>query len=134
MKSAGKPQKLYVPKMAKILDVSDGTVEGDRWTVSDRGVSYLTSSSLPTKGGNTVLYGHNRKEVLGNLLNVNKGDAIYLILDDGGIVSYKVSETKQVKPTEVKILEETDYARLTIYTCSGFLDQARFVVFASRQS
>ena len=45
-----------------------------------------------------------------------------------------IKADKEVKPNAVEILESADDSRLTIYTCSGFLDTARFVVVAKKAS
>lgn len=115
--------------MQRLLNISDGYTQGDRWTTSQTGVSYLTSSAIPTKG-NTVIYGHNTANILGGLWRVHEGDYIYLVLSNGNFVKYQVKETKEIEPTQVEILSQTEDSRLTLYTCSGFLDEARFVVIA----
>jgi LPXTG-site transpeptidase (sortase) family protein len=129
--AAAKPSKLYIPSLSKILYVSDGRVDGDRWEISETGVSYYTDSALPGKG-NTVLYGHNKGDILGTLPQVGLGETIYVVLESGDFISYQVIETKVVKPSQVEILKGTQDATLTVYTCSGFLDTARFVVVAKR--
>lgn len=129
-----KPTKLYIPKLAKILYVSDGYVVDNHWTISETGVSYLTSSAIPGQTGNTVLYGHNRSDILGDLPKVVDGDVVYVVRRDGDFVKYQVSETKVIEPTQVSILNQSTDSRLTIYTCTGFLDSARFVVVAKLTS
>lgn len=126
------PLKIYIPKISKVLDVSEGQIEDNRWTVSPNGVSYLTSSSLPGTFGNSVIYGHNKKEILGNLPKVESGDTIYVVVANGNIVKYNVFETKQISKKQVEILNQSPDPRLTVYTCSGFLDQSRFVVIAKQ--
>lgn len=126
------PVNLYIPRLSKVLAVSDGFALDDRWTISQTGVSFLTTSALPGAGGNTVLYGHNRQEILGDLDKLEAGDDIYVSLTSGQIYHFKVDHTSQIQPTQVDILSPTPSSRLTIYTCSGFLDQSRFVVFANQ--
>lgn len=121
---------INIPKIKRDLKVEDGSYVNGRWEVSQEGVSYYTDSSLPQEGGNTVLYGHNKARILGGLVDMKKGDKIELRLDNGDIKIYEVSETKTIKSSEVSILNETEEPRLTIYTCTGFLDSARFVVIA----
>lgn len=123
-----KPIKLYIPKIRKILAISDGVAIGNRWTISETGVSYLTPSALPGQVGNSVIYGHNRREILGDLPQVKIGDFVWVVLSNGDFVKYQIFEMKEVTPQQVEILTQTSDRRLTIYTCSGFLDQARFVV------
>lgn len=129
---ANYPVKLYIPKLEKALDITDGQVVDDRWTVSATGVSYLTTSAIPGAIGNSVIYGHNRKEILGGLPKLSLGDFIYVTMKNGEVLKYEVFERKEISPTQVEILNETEDSRLTIYTCSGFLDQSRFVVIAKK--
>lgn len=126
-----KPAKIYIPKMDRILPVADGYLIENRWIVSETGVSYYTDSAIPGHG-NSVLYGHNRKGILGGLWRLDEGDFVYVILKNGHFVKYQVSEEKEIKPTQVEILAKTQDSRLTLYTCSGFLDTARFVVTANQ--
>lgn len=130
VRSQAKPAKLYVPRLSRILYIADGEVVDNRWTISQTGVSYLTGSAIPGSIGNSVLYGHNRKDILGGLPKVSNSDLIYVVMENGEFAKYEVFETKEIKPTQVEILVSTSDTRLTIYTCSGFLDQARFVVVA----
>src|SRR3989344_5207911 len=129
-----KPSKIYIPTLNKTLEITEGIVQNDRWTISESGVSYLTSSALPGQPGNSIIYGHNKKDILGDLEKVQINDAIHIIMENGNLFSYKVSETKEVKPSQVDILTQTSDERIAIYTCSGFLDQARFVVIAKATS
>ena len=129
-KKAYKAVEIAIPKINKVLEISDGTFDGKRWVVSETGVSFYVNSSLPKQGGNTVLYGHNKTVILGGLNLLKVGDKIELTLDNGEVLTYEVYETKTIKPTDVDILNQTSESRLTIYTCSGFLDSARFVVLA----
>lgn len=123
-----KPTKIYIPRLGRVLYVSDGYIKDSRWLVSETGVSFYTDSALPGQIGNTVIYGHNTRDKLGGLWRVGDGDDIYIVLANGNFVKYQVAERKEIKPTQVEILNQTDYPKLTIYTCSGFLDQARFVI------
>lgn len=127
-----KPSKLYIPTFNKSLDVYDGSFEKNRWVVSQKGVSFMTSSALPGEEGNAVMYGHNRKSILGDLKNIKKDEYILVILSDQSVVKYKISDTKEIQPTQVEILNQTKDATLTIYTCSGYLDESRFVVIAKK--
>lgn len=127
-----KPQTLYIPKLNRVLNVSDGQYSGSRWVISPTGVSFLTTSATPGQKGNSVIYGHNLDSILGYLPQVQNGDKIYVVLSDGNIAAYQVTQTSTVDPTHVEILDQTADSRLTIYTCTGFLDTARFVVVAKQ--
>lgn len=122
------PVKIYIPKLERSLNISEGYIVDGRWTVSETGVSYLIKSATPGEAGNSVIYGHNKAEILGKLWKVEKGDLVYVVLSNGSIVKYEIFEEKEVKPSQIEILNNVGDSRLTIYTCSGFLDSARFVV------
>ena len=133
-KEAPKPAKIFIPRLEKTLEVSDGFIKDNRWTISKTGVSYLTTSGKLGQSGNVVLYGHNTKDVLGSLWKVQTGDIVEVTDSGGNIHKFEIFERKEVKPNTVDILESTEDSRLTIYTCSGFLDTARFVVVAKKVS
>jgi LPXTG-site transpeptidase (sortase) family protein len=124
------PKTIYIPKINKTLGISAGVVSDNRWTISETGVSYLSTTPVPGSAGNSVLYGHNKQDIFGKLVELQKDDVIYVVLGNGNFAKYSVVETKQVKPNQVEILNNTSDSRLTIYTCTGFLDSARFVVIA----
>lgn len=124
------PVKLFIPKLSKTLNVTRGEAVNNRWTISPTGVSYLTDSALPGTVGNSVIYGHNLASILGDLSSLTNEDKIYVLLSNGSFVKYTVSEEKEISPYQVEILSQTPDSRLTIFTCSGFLDTARFVVIA----
>lgn len=132
LKVVNKPTKLFIPKLAKKLTISEGQVVNNRWTISQTGVSHLVDSAIPGASGNSVIYGHNLKNILGDLPNLKTGDKIYVLLKDGGFVKYQVYEQKEISPYQVEILSQTEDSRLTIFTCSGFLDTARFAVIAKQ--
>lgn len=131
-KTESKPTLLYIPKLARTLAVSDGTVVNNRWSISPTGVSFYTASAMPGTNGNSVIYGHNLANVLGDLYLVNEGDPMYVVLSTGNIVKYHVFQQKEVTPQSIEILDPSEDSRLTVYTCSGFLDTARFVVIAKQ--
>lgn len=127
-----KIKSINIPKINRDLTVEDGSFVDGRWEVAAEGVSYYTDSSLPEEGGNTVLYGHNKTRILGGLVDMKRGDKVELALESGKVLSYEVVEVKTIKPSEVSILNQTEDHQLTIYTCTGFLDSARFVVIAKK--
>lgn len=129
-----RPIRLYIPKLNKALAIEVGEVVDNRWSISQTGVSFYKDSALPGSNGNSVIYGHNLKNILGDLPNLTNEDKIYIILSDGSFAKYEVFNKKAIKPDQVEILNQTQDSRLTIYTCSGFLDAARYVVVAKLQN
>lgn len=127
---SSKPLSLAIPKLQIHLAVVSGTVENNQWTMTRRGVSYLTSSPIPGEHGNSILYGHNDLSLLGNLTKARPGDLIEVTMDDGTPRLFVVDLTGEVTPKQTEILDDAGDTRLTIFTCSGLFDQKRFVVVA----
>ncbi len=105
------------------------TVKG--WETTTQGVSYLTSSPVPGYSGNSILYGHNWPSLLGKLPKVKPGDTVTVYYSDGTFSEFEVQKTGIVQPDQIGILDTTSDNRITIYTCTGFLDSKRFVAVAT---
>lgn len=128
--------KLYSPteliiKSANIhLPVISAKIVNNTWETTDKGASYLASSAEPGKTGNSVFYGHNWTSLLGNLPRVKPGDSVQVVMNNGERRNFRVEYTAIVTPDQTQIIEQTYDKRVTIYTCTGFLDSKRFVVVA----
>lgn len=108
--------------------------EGDSIKVlnNNKGVWHQTG----TTDNNYVLAGHRKQffrsinESLYHLDRLKVGyTGLYLVID-GKQTQYKVISTKIVPLTDVSILNPSDSAQLTIYTCNDFNNQRRLVVTA----
>lgn len=93
---------------------------GNNEKLVNKGVWHIPHSSTPDKGSNTVLVGHRFSykdpAVFYHLDKVSVGDPI-VIAYSGKLYTYKVNETKIVKPTDVYVEEATEDDVLTLYTC-----------------
>lgn len=123
------PVRLQVGELIEI-EIEPAKFEHNEWIISDKKVSYWTGSALPGWVGNTVLYGHNKKEILGNLNSSKVGDQITITVKNGQVFSYTIEEMKEVTPDQIQYIFPTNEQVLTIYTCSGWLDSKRLVVRA----
>jgi LPXTG-site transpeptidase (sortase) family protein len=102
----------------------------DTWVYPENSLVYLQNSAKPGAEGNTVIYGHNFKSLLGNLNDTKLGDKINIQLSNGEVISYTITNKYNVTPDQTHILNPTQDNRLTLFTCSGFLDSKRLVVIA----
>lgn len=123
------PVHIYIPWFVDV-GVSDQLYQNGDWTISNDSASYLVSSAKPTEPGNIIIYGHNTREILGNIRALKGSEKITLSLSDGTKRDYRVTTITEVSPDEVSLLLPTDQETLTLYTCSGFMDSQRFVVQA----
>lgn len=130
------PVSQLIPKgiIIKDLDVSlpiyPASIKNGRWEATSKGVSFLISSVIPGEVGNSILYGHNWNSLLGRLVHIKPGQEIKIVFSDGITRSFIVAYTSVVSPAQTDILNQTGDRRLTLYTCTAFLDSKRFVAVA----
>lgn len=124
------PVHIYIPWNTD-AKIDPGSYRDGSWTVSSDHVSYLMSSARPGENGNIIIYGHNKRAILGNIRALKGGEEIVLTLDNGSTRSYQVDSVHEVSPTDTDLLTPTESEVLTLFTCSGFLDSKRFIVRAS---
>jgi len=124
------PVRIIIPSLGIDLPIVESEIKDGKWEVTDIGVSYLKTSPVAGEIGNSVLYGHNWSNLLGNLIKVKTGDEIEVYFSDGNIKRFVVTLIQEVKPNDISVLKSTTDQRITLYTCSGFLDSKRFVVTA----
>lgn len=124
------PYIIKIPSINVTLPIAPSRIENNKWETTSHGVSFLTQSAKPGDAGNSVYYGHNWGSILGNLTKVKPKDIIEITMNNGKKYAYEVEYTATVDPTQTSVIENVGDTRLTIYTCTGFLDTKRFVVVA----
>jgi sortase A len=108
-------------------------VQGDGWEQLKKGVGQHVGSANPGSDGNLVLSAHNDiyGEIFRNLDKLKPGDTI-IIYTSQRQISYVVSETKLVSPTQVDIMAQSSSPTLTLISCYPYMvDNQRIVVQAS---
>lgn len=126
------PTKIAINSISLLLPVEPVILKNTTWPTSQTGVSFLQNSGLLGKPGNLIFYGHNWKNLLGSLKEVNVGDSIILNNSSNQSFAYSVLYIAEVDSKDVSILKDTSDERITLYTCSGWLDKKRLVVVAKR--
>lgn len=124
------PKSIIIPSISLNLAIIPATVTGSNWETTSKGISYLSTSPMPGEKGNSVMYGHNWLSILGNLSKVKPGQKIIVVMHNGLKKEFIVEYTAVVDPSQTYIIDNTPDTRLTLYTCTGFLDLKRFVVVA----
>ncbi len=131
-----KAEAKQLPAQVAIHDVNidvpvyPATISNGQWPVIENGASYLSTSPLPGEKGNSVIYAHNWKNLFGNLVNTKPGEEVVITYKDGSKKTFVIEYTSTVSPNESTILAPSKDKRITLYTCTGFLDSKRFVVVA----
>lgn len=124
------PKTLVIKDLGIELPILPAWVKEGKWEASTKGVSYLSTSPVPGEAGNSILYGHNWSNLLGNLVNIKPGQGIDILFNDGSVKKFVVKITQTVTPEQTGILDPSDDKIITLYTCTGWFDQKRWVVKA----
>ncbi len=125
------PISIKIERLGITLDIFPANLSSNHWQVTDKGVSYLSLTPIPGDLGNSVLYGHNWPNLLGKLIKIKPGDKIVITYSNGTTKNFLVEYTATVKPNQTYILNPSSDHRITIYTCTGFMDSKRFVAVAT---
>ncbi|OGE45316.1 hypothetical protein A3B39_04510 [Candidatus Daviesbacteria bacterium RIFCSPLOWO2_01_FULL_37_10] len=128
--STNRPVFISIPNKQVSLTVTDSKIINNKWETSQTGASHLSVSANPGTPGNIVIFGHNKQALFGKIRQLKLGDSIYLTDNNGKKYGYNVVEILTVRPSQIEVLNKTDYEVLTLYTCSGFADSLRFIVKA----
>ena len=124
------PNRIVIKDANIDLPIEPSKIEGNTWQTSRIGISYLKSSPLPGNQGNSILYGHNWISLLGSLHRVKPGQKIEIYYKNGVRKIFTISAIGVVTPDQTHVLSPSDDRRITLYTCTGFLDSKRLVVTA----
>lgn len=122
--------RIVIPALNLDLEIFPASTTNNTWETTIQGVSHLSSSPIPGEKGNSILYGHNWINLLGNLTKIKLGDEIHIISSNSEKKVFIAKYINIVGPYDTEILINTDDRRITLYTCTGFLDSKRFVVTA----
>jgi len=128
--STSYPTQIIIPSLKINNAIIPSKIVNGNWETTTDGISFLSSSPRPGSMGNSILYGHNWESLLGRLPQIKPGQEIDILFSNGKLERFKVIYTQEVNPTDTSILANSKDKRITIYTCSGFLDSKRFVATA----
>lgn len=122
---------LFIKSAGITLPIFPSEIKNFKMQTTEKGVSYLLGSGKIGQKGNSVLYAHNWNSLFAKLSRVKPGDQIIIITKEGKKFVYAAEYSQVVTPDQVYVLNTTTDARLTLFTCAGFLDSKRLVVTAS---
>jgi sortase A len=113
---SGKPVgRLVVPR----IGVDRVMVAGTNRSALAKGVGVGTWGVLPGSPGNATLAGHRigNGELFRNMDKLRYGDQIIIEIPGQGKAVFEVRAYTIVKPTDTKVMDQTDGVRLTLTTC-----------------
>lgn len=128
------PKSITIPQIGVDLPIIPAQIVNKTWETTAHGVSYLRSSPVPGEKGNSILYGHNWESLLGSLRFVKPGQSITIEYTNGMKRRFVIQTMANVNPNQVEVLRPSTDKRITLYTCTGFMDSQRLVVVATLES
>ncbi len=114
------------------INVDSQVVQGDGWEQLKKGVGQHIGTSDPGRNGNLVLSAHDDifGEIFRHLDQLQPGDEVQ-IYTASQIYTYVITSRRLVAPTDVSVMNATDYPSTTLISCYPYLvDKQRIVVFA----
>ncbi len=123
------PSELIINKLELDLPITLASIKNGVWDNPEATVAYWKDSPLPNGNrGNSVFYGHNWPNIFGKLKDLEKNDVFTIVFNNGSKRDFIVETKSVVTSDQTHILEQTKDARVTLYTCTGFLDSRRLVI------
>jgi LPXTG-site transpeptidase (sortase) family protein len=124
------PSTIVIPNYSITLPIEQSQINGQNWEISATGASHLVDSAIPGENSTIIMYGHNKKELFGQVKKIKLNEEIHIVSKSGKISKYKVVRTRTVKADDVDALGQISGETLVFYTCAGFADTKRFLIFA----
>lgn len=123
------PFKISIPKIDLEWTVREGT---DPRTLK-KGPGFYIGSTLPGEAGTCVVSGHRTTygAPFNRLDELEEGDEIFLETTGDEEFTYIVTGQEAVLPTDLTVLENTDYPSLVLSTCTPkYFATRRLIIFA----
>lgn len=114
------------------IKIKESNIQNGVWQIFPDAAGHLESSARIGEGGNIIIYGHNRNEVLGPIRWAKEGEKIELVDATGREYYYKVVKVEIVDPSNLTYILPTNEETLTVYTCIGFMDSKRLIIVAKK--
>ncbi len=130
----GKPARLIIPSLQMNLAVADGSYnpKTGAWTLSNDKVHYALPTTQPNnEAGNTLIYGHYRKEVFSRLHKIAEGEKAVIETENGYRFTYTFLRKEVVDPADTSVFMYDGAPQLTLQTCTGAFMQHRQLFFFS---
>ena len=128
------PSRVTISALGINLPVYQATIVNNIWPTSSTGAEYLTSSPLPGNKGNSIIYAHDWVSLFGPLRSAKVGEKVIVAYPDKSKKTFVIAYTSIVPENQSLILAPSTDKRITLYTCTGFLDTERFVAVAILKS
>lgn len=127
-----KPIRMLFPTIDLGVDIADATINAptNYWPLSDTAAQYANfTPGLGSKKGTMVIYGHNTGAVMRKTADLQIGDALVLIDDKNQTWNFTFVKEENVVPENVGFIYEDVPFRIVMFTCTGWNDQYRRLMY-----
>lgn len=124
------PTRIEFSELGLKYDVKNAQVSNNNWDLYEDAASYLVTSGKIGVTGNAVFYAHNKTHLFGSLSRISVNDHIIVSTNESEKL-YVVKEKKVVSPADLSIVYPLGDQRITLFTCTNFLDADRLVIVAT---
>jgi len=125
------PVRIVIPSLAIDLQVKEARIIKGYWETFSNAAGFGLGSAYPGEVGNQVIFAHTRPGLFLPLKKIKEGDIVYVMTVDKWY-KYKVVKIQEVLPRQKEVIGPTVDETLTLFTCSGFVDNKRLIVVAKR--
>lgn len=123
--------KLEIPKINLQTFILDADDEEAMWLCPTK---YF--GPAPNEAGNYCIAAHNydKENMFNHIIELEKGDKIYLTDNKNGKILYEIYDIYKVKPTDTQVLSQktNGSTELTLITCSDYSSK-RIIVKARKE-
>lgn len=129
----GTPKRIIIPAKNLSVSIAEGTYSPTtkQWTLGDKTAHHALITPKPNnQAGNTFIYGHNKKEVFGSIIDLEVGSEAIIETKEEISFRYVLRSVRDVEPSDVSLFEYEGSPILTVQTCSGsWYEQRRLFTF-----
>lgn len=129
-----KPTRLLLPSVNLAVDIDDATIDIKKndWPLSSTNAQYANfTPGLGSKKGTMLIYGHNTWQVMRKTNDLKVGDILTLIDTNGRAWRFIMTNEENITPENVGFIYEDVPFRVVVFTCNGFYDQYRRLMYFS---
>jgi LPXTG-site transpeptidase (sortase) family protein len=128
--------RIAIPKISVNSPVVQSNPTNGVWDVADWAVGHLTTTPNPGAAGNGAYSAHDdiKGEIFKRLGELTPGDEV-LLYTKHAVYTYTVDKQLTVDPSDIKVLDPTRLATISLITCTPYwIDTQRLVVQAVLKS
>jgi hypothetical protein len=126
------PRRMLLPTVDLALDIDNATIniKTNEWPLSDIIAQYANfTPGLGSKKGTMLIYGHNTWSVMRKTSELMIGDELTLVDENNNTWKFTLTKEENVVPENVKFIYEDVPFRVVMFTCGGWNDQYRRLMY-----